>query len=203
MEIRAEFPVIFQEKISRNLHRRNVLFPVPSVRIGLGGCRLLLRTEVQVHVEAATEHEGKTFAEGHVELGISIHPVAQLRVDTLIRNEVGIVLSARKAIVLLEVFHSRKPIILHPRHIHVRRISPKAVHHGGRTITGRRRDIVTLLSLVSYGSFGGHPVGQFVACPERNILFAVIGIGNHHVSTGIAECRADGVLSADFSRNRQ
>ena len=129
MEVSPEFRVILQKKVSRELHRSDVLLAIPSVWIRLSGCGLSLRAEVVAHVKTSAQHEGKSLAESDIELGVAIDAVFQLVVCTFVGDEIGVVLASGQVGVLRNALLPCKPVVLCPRHINVGGVGPEAVHH--------------------------------------------------------------------------
>ena len=148
--------VVLEEKVSGELLGVDILLTVPAVGFGLGGSRLPLGTEVTGDIQTATDREFHTGEQVGLHSYISVNTVSLLVVDTLIGQEVCVVLTTREGSILLKgslIF----PIIRRPDHVDVGGIAPQAVHDGGGAVTGRCGNIVVTGAPVIEGTLHSQP----------------------------------------------
>ena len=72
------------------------------------------RAQVARKVDTSAEHQVEALVEMQVQRRIAVHAVAVERVELLVGHEIGVVLAARKAGILLDMLLTGQPILFGP-----------------------------------------------------------------------------------------
>ena len=93
---------VLEEEVARELLGVDILFTIPTVRLGLSRSCLTLGAEIAGYIQTSAGGEVQPRGDIRLQSEIAINAVALLVVDTLIGKEICIVLSG-KGTVLLEI----------------------------------------------------------------------------------------------------
>ena len=160
---------VAEQELSCVLHRANHLLTVETVRVALCRCCITLGTEVVLRVDTSTNHQGEALVDVEVELHISVDTVTVLSVDTLVCDEVSVVLTTRKRRILLNALLAILPIVLNPIHINVWSVAPQTVHNTCTSRVSRRyRDVVTVVAAIVERYLRSEPLSNLVTSTQRN-----------------------------------